>query len=111
MRMDHPMSMEIDDRRLTLTHHGRRRRPQPVLPSELPVLPLRQTVAFLTLAPLRSTARCPSSINRAPLPNRMKLLLLQETDAEEPQPVDVRRVGTVGIICQMAKTPSGQRPG
>ena len=83
--------------------------PAPPLPSELPVLPLRQTVVFpLTIAPL-SVGRPLSidSINRALSGNRMLLLLLQETEADDPQPDDLCRVGTVGVIRQMAKTPTG----
>ena len=83
--------------------------PAPPLPSELPVLPLRQTVVFpLTIAPL-SVGRPLSvdSINRALSGNRMLLLLLQETEADDPQPEDLCRVGTVGVIRQMAKTPTG----
>src|SRR3989304_2430063 len=62
--------------------------PPPPLPSELPVLPLRQTVVFpLTIAPL-SVGRPLSvdSINRALSGNRMLLLLLQETEAADPRP-------------------------
>ena len=83
--------------------------PTPPIPSDLPVLPIRQTVAFpLTLAPL-SVNRPVSveSINRALASNRMIFLVLQEGDVDDPQPSDLRRVGTVGIIRQMAKTPNG----
>jgi ATP-dependent Lon protease len=83
--------------------------PTPPLPSELPILPIRQTVAFpLTLAPLAvNRAVSIESINRALASNRMILMLLQENDVEDPQPADLRRIGTVGIIRQMAKTPAG----
>lgn len=83
--------------------------PTPPLPTELPILPIRQTVAFpLTLAPLAvNRAVSIESINRALASNRMILMLLQENDVEDPQPADLRRVGTVGIIRQMAKTPAG----
>jgi len=81
----------------------------PPLPSELPILPIRQTVAFpLTLAPLAvNRAVSIESINRALASNRMILMLLQENDVDDPQPADLRRIGTVGIIRQMAKTPAG----
>jgi ATP-dependent Lon protease len=37
----------------------------------------------------------------------MVLLVLQTTDADEPGADDLRRIGTVGIIRQMAKAPAG----
>ena len=39
----------------------------------------------------------------------MVLLLLQRGEAEEPSPDDLHRVGTVAIIRQMAKAPTGMR--
>src|SRR5512134_1390472 len=83
--------------------------PTPPIPTDLPVLPIRQTVAFpLTLAPLAVNRPVSvESINRALASNRMIFLVLQEGDVDDPQPADLRRVGTVGIIRQMAKTPNG----
>ncbi len=80
----------------------------PALPAELPVLPLRQTVVFpLTLQPLAVNRPVSTeSINRALSTDRMVLLVLQEGEAEEPQPEDLKRVGTVGIVRQMAKAPN-----
>jgi ATP-dependent Lon protease len=83
--------------------------PGPTLPQELPVLPLPQTVVFpLTLQPLivqRPTAV--AAINRALATDRMVLLLLQDSDSDEPTPSELRGVGTVGVIRQMAKAPGG----
>ncbi|MGH9349597.1 MAG: endopeptidase La [Vicinamibacterales bacterium] len=81
----------------------------PALPSELPVLPLRRTVAFpLTLQPLAINRPVSiESVNRALGGDRLVLLLLQDTDVEDPSPTDLRRVGTVGVIRQMAKTSGG----
>jgi ATP-dependent Lon protease len=79
------------------------------VPSELPVLPLRNTVAFpFTVAPL--VANRPASldaINRALSGNRMILMLLQNSPSEELAPDDLRQVGTVGVIRQMVKAPMG----
>ena len=83
----------------------------PSLPSELPVVPLRETVVLpMTVAPL-GVGRPVSveAINRALAGDRMVLLLLQEGEAEEPSPDDLHRVGTVAIIRQMAKAPTGMR--
>src|SRR3954451_2471992 len=83
----------------------------PSLPSELPVVPLRETVVLpMTVAPL-GVGRPVSieAINRALAGDRMVLLLLQRGDAEEPSPDDLQRVGTVAIIRQMAKAPTGMR--
>jgi ATP-dependent Lon protease len=88
--------------------------PQPelsTLPSELPVVPLRETVVLpMTVAPL-GVGRPVSieAINRALAGDRMVLLLLQRGDAEEPSADDLHRIGTVAIIRQMAKAPTGMR--
>jgi endopeptidase La len=81
----------------------------PALPTELPVIPLRRTVAFpLTLQPLAVNRPVSiESVNRALGGDRLVLLLLQETDVEDPTPEDVRRVGTVGVVRQMAKAGGG----
>src|SRR5687768_16936213 len=81
----------------------------PVVPAELPVVPLREAVAFpLSMLPL--TINRPVSIdavNRALAGERMLFLALQATTADDPQPSDLRAVGTVGVIRQMARTPVG----
>src|SRR5688572_30046868 len=81
----------------------------PPLPSELPVLPLRRTVAFpLTLQPLAvNRAVSIETVNRALAGDRLILLLLQEKDQDDPAPDDLRRIGTVGVIRQMAKVGGG----
>jgi endopeptidase La len=81
----------------------------PTLPSELPVLPLRRTVAFpLTLQPLAVNRPVSiESVNRSLGGDRMILLVLQHNDVDDPAPQDVREIGTVGIIRQMAKTSGG----
>jgi ATP-dependent Lon protease len=82
--------------------------PTPTLPTEVPVLPLRQTVVFpLTVQPLAvNRAVSIESINRALATDRMVLLVLQEGEVEDPQPEHLRRVGTLGVIRQMAKAPT-----
>ena len=85
--------------------------PTSSLPSELPVVPLRETVVLpMTVAPL-GVGRTVSieAINRALAGDRMVLLLLQRGDADEPSADDLHRVGTVAIIRQMAKAPTGMR--
>jgi endopeptidase La len=81
----------------------------PPLPSELPVLPLRRTVAFpLTLQPLAVNRPVSvETVNRALAADRLILLLLQENDHDDPAPEDLHRVGTVGVIRQMAKVGGG----
>ena len=83
----------------------------PPLPSELPVIPLRGSVVLpMTVAPL-GVGRSLSSeaVNRALAGDRMVLLLLQKNEADEPGPDDLHRVGTVGVIRQMAKAQNGMR--
>ena len=81
----------------------------PTLPSELPVLPLRRTVAFpLTLQPLAVNRPVSiETVNRALGADRLVLLILQLSDADDPSPDDLHRVGTVAIVRQMAKASGG----
>ena len=81
----------------------------PSLPAELPVLPLRRTVAFPhTLQPLAVNRPVSiETVNRALGSDRLILLVLQENDQDDPSPEDVRRTGTVAVIRQMAKVASG----
>src|SRR5205814_9349211 len=78
-------------------------------PSELPVLPLRQTVVFpLTLQPLAiNRPMSVDSVNRALAGDRLVFLTLQGNDSEDPEPGDLRSVGTIGAIRQMARVPNG----
>jgi ATP-dependent Lon protease len=83
--------------------------PARTYPSELPVVPLRQTVVFpLTLQPL-SINRPVSvdAVNRALAGDRLIFLPLQINDKDEPDPADLRAIGTIAAIRQMAKVPNG----
>src|SRR5215216_5595645 len=81
----------------------------PPLPSELPVIALRRTVAFpLTLQPLAVNRPVSiETINRSLGSDRLVLLVLQENDEDDPKPEDLRRIGTVGIIRQMQRVSGG----
>ena len=85
--------------------------PPPPIPAELPVIPIRGTVVLpLTVAPLGvNRPMSVEAVNRALAGDRMVLLLLQESDADEPGPADLHKVGTVAIVRQMAKGPNGMR--
>jgi ATP-dependent Lon protease len=79
-------------------------------PSELPVVALRQTVVFpLTLQPLAvNRPASMESVNRALSTDRLLFLTLQNSDsAEDPEPDDVRRIGTIAAVRQMARAPNG----
>jgi ATP-dependent Lon protease len=78
-------------------------------PSELPVLALRQTVVFpLTLQPLAiNRPMSVDTVNRALTGDRLVFLTLQSNDSDDPEPSDLRAVGTIGAIRQMAKMPAG----
>src|SRR5438445_3005401 len=83
--------------------------PARTYPSELPVVALRQTVVFpLTLQPLAINRPVSiESVNRALGADRLLFLSLQLNDREEPEPSDLRPVGTIAVIRQMAKVPAG----
>ena len=73
------------------------------------MLPLRNTVVFpqalLPLAVNRPVSM--ESVNRALGGDRLLLLVLQDDDSDEPTAENLRRIGTVGVIRQMAKAPNG----
>jgi ATP-dependent Lon protease len=81
----------------------------PQLPPEVSVLPLRGTVAFpLSVQPLAVNRPVSvESVNRALGGDRMLLLVLQDEDAEDPTPEQIRRVGTVALVRQMVRNPQG----
>jgi ATP-dependent Lon protease len=83
----------------------------PTLPSELPVIPLRGSVVLpMTVAPLGvSRPMSSEAVNRALAGDRMVLLLLQKSEVDDPGPDDLYRVGTIGVIRQMAKAQNGMR--
>ena len=80
----------------------------PPLPPEVAVLPLRGTVSFpLSVQPLAVNRPVSvESVNRALGGDRMVLLVLQEGEADDPTADQMKRIGTVGIIRQMARNPS-----
>jgi ATP-dependent Lon protease len=84
---------------------------QQTLPSELPVVPLRGAVVLpMTVAPLGvSRPMSVEAINRSLAGDRMVLLLLQQGDDDDPSADALYRVGTVAVIRQMAKAPTGMR--
>jgi ATP-dependent Lon protease len=83
--------------------------PERTYPSELPVLALRQTVVFpLTLQPLAVNRPLSiESVNRALAGDRRLFLVLQHNDKEDTEPDDLRAIGTIAAIRQMAKVPNG----
>jgi len=78
-------------------------------PSDLPVLALRNTVVFpLTLQPLAiNRPQSIDAVNRALAGDRLLFLSLQISDQEETAPDDLRTIGTIAAIRQMAKVPTG----
>src|SRR4030095_9174170 len=83
--------------------------PTRTYPSELPVLALRQTVIFpQTLQPLAINRPVSvESIHRALAGDRLLSLSLQNGDREDPAPDELRPIGTIAAIRQMAKAPNG----
>ncbi len=78
-------------------------------PSELPTLALRETIVFpLTLQPLAiSRPHSIDAVNRALAQDRLLFLTLQNGEMDDPQPSDLREIGTIATIRQMAKVPNG----
>ena len=80
-----------------------------IYPSELPTLALRETIVFpLTLQPLAiSRPHSIEAVNRALAQDRLLFLTLQNGEMDDPQPSDLRDLGTIAVIRQMAKMPNG----
>ena len=78
-------------------------------PSDMPVLALRDTVVLpLTVQPLAvSRPGSVEAVNRALASDRLVFLTLQSVESDEPQPNELKTVGTIGAIRQMAKVPGG----
>ena len=80
------------------------------IPDALPVLPLRDAVVFpLTAVPLAvGQARSLRLVDEVMQGNRLLALVAQRDPKAEPAgPDDLYRVGTVGVIHQLARVPDG----
>jgi ATP-dependent Lon protease len=81
-----------------------------VIPDALPVLPLRDAVLFpLTATPLAvAQPRSVRLVDDVMRGNRLLALVAQRDPKVEPaKPEDLYRVGTVGVIHQLARAPDG----
>jgi ATP-dependent Lon protease len=85
--------------------------PQMQIPSELPVLPLRDIVIypFMIVPVFVSRDRSIKAVDEALGDNRMIMLVSQkDVDKEEPEQADLYKVGTVAVIMRMLKLPDGR---
>ncbi len=85
--------------------------PMMQIPSELPVLPLRDIVIYpFMIVPLFvSRDRSIRAVEEALKENRMIMLVSQrDVNKEEPEQRDLFEVGTVAIIMRMLKLPDGR---
>src|ERR671914_977019 len=81
------------------------------IPSELPVLPLRDIVIYpFMIVPLFvSREKSIRAVDEALGENRMILLASQkDLDKEEPAGEDLYQIGTVAVIMRMLKLPDGR---
>src|SRR5688500_19451971 len=81
------------------------------IPSELPVLPLRDIVIYpFMIVPLFvSREKSIRAVDEALAENRMILLASQkDLDKEEPAAEDLYSVGTAAVIMRMLKLPDGR---
>ncbi len=81
------------------------------IPTELPVLPLRDIVIYpFMIVPLFvSRDRSIKAVDEALSQNRMIMLISQkDVDKEEPTQEDLYKVGTVAVIMRMLKLPDGR---
>ena len=89
---------------------GERVETQPELPQALPVLPLRDTVAFPdTVLPLAiGQERSIQLVDDVLAGNRMLVMVAStEPEVEQPEPAQLYRVGVVGVVARMMKVPDG----
>lgn len=81
------------------------------IPTDLPVLPLRDIVIYpFMIVPLFvSRDRSIKAVDEALSQNRMIMLVSQkDVDKEEPAQEDLYKVGTVAVIMRMLKLPDGR---
>ncbi|MDQ3636047.1 MAG: endopeptidase La [Acidobacteriota bacterium] len=81
------------------------------IPSDLPVLPLRDIVIYpFMIVPLFvSRDKSIRAVDEALSGNRMILLISQkDLDKEDPEQEDLYKVGTVAVIMRMLKLPDGR---
>src|SRR5438093_11164563 len=81
------------------------------IPSELPLLPLRDIVIYpFMIVPLFVSRERPSRAVDEPLGEHGMILLAcqKDLDKEEPQQDDLYKVGTVAVIMRMLKLPDGR---
>jgi len=78
-------------------------------PSELPALALRDTVVFpLTIQPLAiSRPASVEAVNRALAADRLLFVSLQTSTDDDTDPADMKPVGAIVAVRQMAKVPGG----
>jgi ATP-dependent Lon protease len=83
--------------------------PEPTLPSDLPVIPVRSNVVFpLSVHPLLiANPLAIDSVNRALAADRQVALAFQDGETSEAPDAELARVGTAGIIRQMARGQGG----
>jgi ATP-dependent Lon protease len=83
--------------------------PDFVIPDALPVLPLRDAVVLpLTAVPLAvGQPRSVKLVDDVMRGNRLLALVAQRDTKAEPGPDDLRGIGTVGTILQLARAPDG----
>lgn len=81
------------------------------IPSELPILPLKNTVVYpisIFLPLVVGQPRSVRLVDEVSAGNRLVgLVALKDPDIDEPQPDDVYRVGTAAVLHRLFKAPDG----
>jgi ATP-dependent Lon protease len=107
------MMMELSERVLGAADEATRDRAQDdglTIPEELPILPLKNTVAFpLTVLPLVvQKPRSVRLVDDAVVADRLVVLVaLKDPEVDEPEPSDVYTIGTLALIHRLARAPDG----
>jgi ATP-dependent Lon protease len=86
-------------------------RPLSTVPSELPVLPLREFVVFpyMVLPLFLFREESIAAVEDALAGDRLILLAAQrDPEIEEPEPEDLHRVGTVAMVMRILRLPDGR---
>src|SRR5689334_6503240 len=81
-----------------------------MIPPELPIIPLRGMVVFpQTMTPLLvGHARSVRLLDDAAGGNRLiGLVLSKDPDKEDPSPDDLHRIGTIGEVHRLFRSPDG----
>ena len=103
-------SVEVSDLNEQVTNSEESDSPSPVIPEELPILPLRGVVVYpLMVLPLTvGQARSVRLVDDVAVGDRLVgLVASKDPEIDEPAPDEVYQMGTAALVLRLIKSPDG----